>query len=222
MFLFLPSVNTSPHDAEPSRSSCCTDALTSSRWRTTLGCSMLTSLPSSLAKISTASSSLSCWASQRGDSGRIGKAMRMITRNTPWKAIGHLHAKEEGSAWLLARPINVLSGWPKAINALWMMRSACSHHQRELLWSANCIYLPLDYGSWSSQLARQARWLCWSHCQLRSRFWQLSTARSPLQMSAKRFRLPWSSIPTWYYLSAHNDQQSGMPRLRLWNNQCHR
>lgn len=39
-------------------------------------------------------------------------------RKKPWNAMGHRHAKEDGSAWLLARPMNVLSGWPKAIRAL--------------------------------------------------------------------------------------------------------
>ena len=50
----------------------------------------------------------------------------MIIRKKPWKAIGHLHANEEGSAWLLARPMNVLSGWPNAIRALWMTSMAFS------------------------------------------------------------------------------------------------
>ena len=115
-----PSVNTSPHDTSPTSRSCWTDANTISRSRTTFGSLTVVSGPSSWANTLLASSTRSWEINQRGDSGSMGRTRRMATRKTPWKAMGHLQAKDVFSSWLLARPMNVLSGWPKAIKALWM------------------------------------------------------------------------------------------------------
>ncbi len=47
-----------------------------------------------------------------------------MTRKAPWNAMGHLQANDDGSAWLLARPMNVLRGWPRAMSALWIINKA--------------------------------------------------------------------------------------------------
>ena len=118
MLRFFPSVNTSPQDASPSSRSFWTDATTMSRSRIIFSSLIVAVLLSRRANTSVASSTRSCWTSQRGDSGNNGRMQRMMIKKKPWKAIGHLHANEDGSAWLLASPMNVLMGNPKAIRAL--------------------------------------------------------------------------------------------------------
>ena len=121
-----PSVNTSDQVASPSSRSLWTEAMTMSRSRIILGSLTVACLPSSAAKTIVASSTRSCCISQRGDSGRNGSATRMMTKKKPWKAIGQRHAKDDGSACWLAKPMKVLRGWPSAIKALWMTNIACS------------------------------------------------------------------------------------------------
>lgn len=110
MFRFLPSVKTSAQVASPTSRSFSTDAITLSRSAMTLASSEVALAPCSRAKMVVASSTRPWAMSQRGDSGRKGKAQRMMMMKKAWKAIGNLHPNDDGSAWELASPMKVLRG----------------------------------------------------------------------------------------------------------------